>query len=152
MWHGAPDPPYNNVIGIDPLLTDPANGDYSLQPGSPAWGYGCQSFRGKGSGAPNRSPDSKALAPRPRYALGRRDEITVSGSITEDTTWNADKVNVVGDVTVEDLGAKGAVRRNQAVKVLGRGEIAVRVGGTANAFSASAVTKSEAAGGSTTTV
>ena len=32
----------------------------------------------------------------------RRDEITVSGSITEDTVWSADKVNVVGDITVED--------------------------------------------------
>ena len=32
----------------------------------------------------------------------RRDEITVSGSITEDTVWSADKVIVVGDITVED--------------------------------------------------
>jgi len=55
-------------------------------------------------------------------------------------------------VTVEDLVAKGAVRRNQPVKVLGQGEISVKVDVTANAFSASAVTKIEAAGGSTTTV
>ncbi|MCK5927494.1 MAG: 50S ribosomal protein L15 [Nocardioides sp.] len=69
---------------------------------------------------------------------------------------NLDKISALfpegGTVTVEDLVAKGAVRRNQPVKVLGQGEISVKVDMTANAFSASAVTKIEAAGGSTTTV
>jgi len=69
---------------------------------------------------------------------------------------NLDKISALfpegGAVTVEDLVAKGAVRRNQPVKVLGQGEITVKVDVTANAFSASAVTKIEAAGGSTTTV
>ena len=69
---------------------------------------------------------------------------------------NLDKLSALfpegGEVTVEDLVAKGAVRRNQPVKVLGQGEITVKVDVTANAFSASAVTKIEAAGGSTTTV
>ncbi len=69
---------------------------------------------------------------------------------------NLDKISALfpegGTVTVEDLVAKGAVRRNQPVKVLGQGEISVKVEVTANAFSASAVTKIEAAGGSTTTV
>jgi large subunit ribosomal protein L15 len=57
-----------------------------------------------------------------------------------------------GEVTIADLVAKGAVRKNQLVKVLGQGEISVKVDVTANAFSSSAVTKIEAAGGSTTTV
>ncbi|WP_370037279.1 50S ribosomal protein L15 [Nocardioides sp.] len=69
---------------------------------------------------------------------------------------NLDKISALfpegGTVTVEDLVAKGAVRRNQPVKVLGQGEISVKVDVTANAFSASAVTKIESAGGSTTTV
>ena len=69
---------------------------------------------------------------------------------------NLDKLSALfpegGAVTVEALVAKGAVRRNQPVKVLGQGEITVKVDVTANAFSASAVTKIEAAGGSTTTV
>ena len=69
---------------------------------------------------------------------------------------NLDKLSALfpegGAVTVEDLVAKGAVRRNQPVKVLGQGEITVKVDVTANAFSASAVTKIEAAGGWTTTV
>ena len=56
-----------------------------------------------------------------------------------------------GDVSVEDLVAKGAVRGGQLVKVLGTGEIAVAVHVTADAFSASAKEKIEAAGGSATT-
>jgi large subunit ribosomal protein L15 len=69
---------------------------------------------------------------------------------------NLDKIGTLfpegGTVTVEDLVAKGAVRKNEPVKVLGTGEISVKVDVTANAFSASAVSKIEAAGGSTTTV
>ena len=57
-----------------------------------------------------------------------------------------------GEVTVESLAAKGAVRAKQPVKVLGQGDIAVPVQVTANAFSASAREKIEAAGGSTTVV
>jgi large subunit ribosomal protein L15 len=55
-----------------------------------------------------------------------------------------------GDVTVDSLVAKGAVRKNQPVKVLGSGEIAVAVNVTAHAFSGSAAEKIAAAGGSTT--
>ena len=69
---------------------------------------------------------------------------------------NLDKISALfpegGAVTVEDLVAKGAVRKNELVKVLGQGEISVKVDVTAHAFSASAVSKIEAAGGSTTTV
>ena len=55
-----------------------------------------------------------------------------------------------GTITVEDLVAKGAVRKNQPVKVLGEGEISVAVQVTANKFSASAKEKIAAAGGTTT--
>ena len=57
-----------------------------------------------------------------------------------------------GDVTVADLIAKGAVRDSLPVKVLGNGDIAVKVSVTAHAFSASAVEKISAAGGSTATL
>ncbi|SEJ16259.1 50S ribosomal protein L15 [Demequina mangrovi] len=54
-----------------------------------------------------------------------------------------------GDVTKADLVAKGAVRRNQPVKVLGEGEISVKVTLVdADKVSQSAKTKIEAAGGS----
>ncbi|WDZ91675.1 50S ribosomal protein L15 [Nocardiopsis sp. HUAS JQ3] len=57
-----------------------------------------------------------------------------------------------GEVTVESLVAKGAVRKNQPVKVLGTGEISVAVQVSAHAFSSSAKEKISAAGGSTTEV
>lgn len=53
-----------------------------------------------------------------------------------------------GDVTVEDLVAKGAVRKNALVKILGQGDISVKVNVVADKWSASAKEKIEAAGGS----
>ncbi|HEY6932518.1 MAG TPA: 50S ribosomal protein L15 [Marmoricola sp.] len=55
-----------------------------------------------------------------------------------------------GSVTVDDLVAKGAVRKGQLVKVLGQGELTVAVQVTADRFSASAREKIAAAGGSAT--
>ncbi len=55
-----------------------------------------------------------------------------------------------GDVTVADLVAKGLVRKNQPVKVLGNGEISAKVNVTVEKFSKSAQEKIEAAGGSIT--
>ena len=55
-----------------------------------------------------------------------------------------------GSVGVEELVAKGAVRKNELVKVLGDGELSVKLDITANKFSASAKDKITAAGGSTT--
>jgi large subunit ribosomal protein L15 len=57
-----------------------------------------------------------------------------------------------GDVTVEDLVAKGAVRDGLPVKVLGSGAIDVALTVTVNAFSASAKEKITAAGGTAATV
>ena len=57
-----------------------------------------------------------------------------------------------GDVTVDDLVAKGAVRDGRPVKVLGTGAIDVKVNVTVNKFSGSAREKIEAAGGSATTL
>ena len=57
-----------------------------------------------------------------------------------------------GEVSVDDLVAKGAVRKNQPVKVLGQGDLSVAVQVKAQAFSASAKQKIEAAGGSVTVV
>ncbi|WP_248583182.1 50S ribosomal protein L15 [Nocardioides sp. InS609-2] len=55
-----------------------------------------------------------------------------------------------GDVTVDTLVAKGAVRKGHPVKVLGQGEISVAVQVSVNAFSGSAKDKIEAAGGTAT--
>ena len=55
-----------------------------------------------------------------------------------------------GTVSVDDLVAKGAVRKGQPVKVLGEGDLSVAVQVTAHKFSASARDKISAAGGSVT--
>jgi large subunit ribosomal protein L15 len=55
-----------------------------------------------------------------------------------------------GDVTVEDLVAKGAVRSGELVKVLGNGDPGKGLRVTAHAFSAAAREKITAAGGTVT--
>lgn len=57
-----------------------------------------------------------------------------------------------GTVVVSDLVARGAVRDGKPVKVLGTGEVGVALQITAEAFSASAKAKIEAAGGTATQV
>ena len=55
-----------------------------------------------------------------------------------------------GVVSVEDLVAKGAVRGGRLVKVLGTGDVNVKLDITVDAWSGSAKEKIEAAGGSIT--
>ncbi len=65
---------------------------------------------------------------------------------------NLDKLSELypkgGAVTVSDLVAKGAVRKGEPVKVLGNGDVSVKLVVTVDKVSASAKTKIEAAGGS----
>ena len=67
---------------------------------------------------------------------------------------NLDKLSSLypdgGEVNVDDLIVKGAVRDNSLVKVLGTGDISVALQVNANAFSGSAREKIEAAGGTVT--
>jgi len=55
-----------------------------------------------------------------------------------------------GDVTPEDLAARGAVRPGELVKILGTGEAVSGLRVTAHAFSAAAIEKISAAGGTVT--
>ena len=55
-----------------------------------------------------------------------------------------------GNVTVADLVSKGAVRKNELVKVLGNGDIAVKLNVSVDKVSRSAAEKIVAAGGSVT--
>jgi large subunit ribosomal protein L15 len=67
---------------------------------------------------------------------------------------NLDKLSALypegGEVTVDGLVAKGAVRANRLVKVLGTGEISVPLTVSVHAFSGSAKEKIAAAGGTVT--
>jgi large subunit ribosomal protein L15 len=55
-----------------------------------------------------------------------------------------------GDVTPDDLAARGAVRGGELVKILGSGEAVSGLRVSAHAFSASAIEKITAAGGTVT--
>ena len=57
-----------------------------------------------------------------------------------------------GTVTVADLVEAGAVRKGKLVKVLGSGDLSVKLDVQVNAYTASAKEKIEAAGGSATAV
>jgi large subunit ribosomal protein L15 len=57
-----------------------------------------------------------------------------------------------GTVGVDELVARGAVRKRQLVKVLGNGDVDVKLDVTAHAFSKSATEKLTAAGGTATTL
>ncbi|WP_116114462.1 50S ribosomal protein L15 [Austwickia chelonae] len=73
---------------------------------------------------------------------------------TEYQVVNLDRLSMLfpegGDITVANLVDKGAVRSGHLVKVLGDGEISVKVNISAHKFSASAKEKIEAAGGTVT--
>ena len=73
---------------------------------------------------------------------------------TEYQVVNLDKLGALypegGEVTVADLVAKGAVRKNSLVKVLGQGEVSVALQVTVDAVSGSAKEKITAAGGTVT--
>lgn len=73
---------------------------------------------------------------------------------TEYQVVNLDKLAALypegGEVTAADLVAKGAVRKNSLVKVLGQGEISVALTVTVDAVSGSAKEKIAAAGGTVT--
>ena len=60
---------------------------------------------------------------------------------TDLVVWAEDTMNVV------DMIEAGLVRKGHLVKVLGNGEISVALGVTADAYTASAKSKIEAAGG-----
>lgn len=74
---------------------DPEQGDYRLQPGSPAAGYGCLSFPGPAPLAP--PPAAPAL-----IGLRRPGLLLAGGSLAarSETVWDADTVRVTADLLV----------------------------------------------------
>ncbi len=107
-WPEASAPPNLNVVGVDPELVDPKHGDFRPGPGSPATGYGCQTFLSRGDSRfasedsrsdPSGYPGTHPGAHQPGAG---RSSMEVSGAIAFDTTWDVDTVRVVGSVAVDD--------------------------------------------------
>ena len=63
-----------------------------------------------------------------------------------------DSKKLKGTIVKKDLIDNGLVQKNDLVKILGRGKLTVKVDITANAFSASAKTAIEKAGGTATII
>jgi hypothetical protein len=77
-------------------LQSPEAGDFRPASGSPALGYGCQTF------APERRTQPIRVR-QPGGTFGvRRGVLDVTGHIATDTLWDAATVRVVGDVTIDD--------------------------------------------------
>ena len=55
-------------------------------------------------------------------------------------------------ITVDTLREAGFINKNQLVKILGNGELTIKLEVSANAFSKSAIAKIEAVGGTATTI
>jgi hypothetical protein len=89
----------NDVIGMDPQLIDPENGDYRVTPGTPAEGYGCQIFP---VSSVSQTIESKKIKNIPLNFSRNRSYIEVSGLIDTDTIWDADTVKVVGNIEIAD--------------------------------------------------
>ena len=108
----------------------------------------------KGSGARNNIPENfeggqMPLHMRTPKLRGFQNPFKVSYQVVN-VAKLAELFPEGGDVTVDDLVAKGAVRAKKLVTVLGSGERSVKLNVTADAFSASAKEKIEAVGGTVT--
>lgn len=110
----------------------------------------------KGSGARHNVPENFEGGQMPLHMRLPKLRGFTNPFRVEYQVVNLDRLSALypqgGDVTVEDLVAKGAVRDGRPVKVLGTGELDVKVNVSAHRFSGSAKEKIEAAGGSTTTL
>jgi len=111
-WPEASQAPYLNVVGVDPELRDPANGDFRLKEGSPAVGYGCEALVQRPHGGAQVCESTASLLTACARSAART-SIEVSGDVTEDTVWSADTVRVLGPVTVAhgvSLGVSAGTR------------------------------------------
>lgn len=122
------------------------------------YGRGEGSGKGKTSGRGNKGSHARGSV-HPWFEGGQMPlhrRIPKLGGFTPRNRVEFREINIdkLGDfaagstVTPEDLSAKGLLRKGKApVKVLGRGEISVALTVKANAFTGSARSKIEAAGG-----
>ena len=62
------------------------------------------------------------------------------------------EANNLSVINIETLREAGFINKNQLVKILGNGELTVKLEVSANAFSKSAIAKIEALGGTATTL
>lgn len=87
----------------------------------------------------------------PKYGFKNPTRVEYKG-INVSTLQALAEKNGLTEITLETLMAAGYVSAKQLVKILGNGELTLKLDVTAHAFSKSAIAKIEAAGGKTTTI
>ena len=87
----------------------------------------------------------------PKYGFKNPTRVEYKGINVSALQALAEK-NGLTEITLETLMAAGYVSAKQLVKILGNGELILKLDVTAHAFSKSAIAKIEAAGGKTTTI
>ena len=87
----------------------------------------------------------------PKYGFKNPTRVEYKGINVSALQALAEK-NGLTEITLETLMAAGYVSAKQLVKILGNGELTLKLDVTAHAFSKSAIAKIEAAGRKTTTI
>lgn len=87
----------------------------------------------------------------PKYGFKNPTRVEYKGINVSALQALAEK-NGLSEITLETLMDAGFISRNQLVKILGNGELTLKLDVTAHAFSKSATAKIEAVGGKTTTI
>ena len=87
----------------------------------------------------------------PKFGFTNHNRVEYKG-INVATLQSLAETHNVAVITVDTLREAGFINKNQLVKILGNGELTVKLEVSANAFSKSAIAKIEAVGGTATTI
>lgn len=88
----------------------------------------------------------------PKFGFTSPNRVEYNGVNIDTIQALVDSKKLKGTIVKKDLIDNGLVQKNDLVKILGRGKLTVKVDITANAFSASAKTAIEKAGGTATII
>ena len=123
-------------------------------------GHGGTSTRGH-KGAQARSGYSRKLGFEggqmpiqrrlPKFGFTNHNRVEYKG-INVATLQTLAEARSLSVINIETLREAGFINKNQLVKILGNGELTVKLEVSANAFSKSAIAKIEAVGGTATTI
>ena len=87
----------------------------------------------------------------PKFGFTNHNRVEYKG-INVATLQTLAEARSLSVINIETLREAGFINKNQLVKILGNGELTVKLEVSANAFSKSAIAKIEAVGGTATTI
>ncbi|MCD8206388.1 MAG: 50S ribosomal protein L15 [Bacteroidales bacterium] len=87
----------------------------------------------------------------PKWGFTNRNRVEYKGINVALLQTLSERINAT-EINIDTLREAGFISKNQLVKILGNGELTVKLDVTANAFSQTAIDKITAVGGTTTTI